>query len=572
LQFFAGFPQFTIFLGYLCGLIVFFRMLRSWRDNGATGLRQQTSFLGFAAVTVILASAMAMIQLAPTMEFLPHSTRGNGVSWSFAKQFAMPVRQLAGLVHPEAFGTNIQEMAAVGFSYMESTFFVGLLPLLLFGFCWRIPQRDLVWSWSLVAMLSIILALGAATPLYKIVHTWLPGFGSLSTPSRFLVLFTLALAVGAGLGVAAINDRGGSINRRTAIAAMLVFILVSGVAMVLAPTSANWKLPVTCLAACGGAVALALPPSRRRCIFLVASITLSLWPFGWPYVNQTRPVNSVYAIGPSLEKLSNEERPFRIAADVLPQTLSTRAGLDVVHGYHPFVLTRYADFFYAIQGISERQEKRMMVLSNLRNLSMLDMLNTRYLMGRLQLEESDRFSLVHQDGPIRTYENKLCLPHCYAVGAARAVPADKQIDMLVAQEVDPRRHVLLEEEPVLTGESFFVEGSVIKRNGDSIAASITLPAEGYVVFSELNYPGWTAAVDGEPAAIMTANYLFRAVRVPAGEHLVELKLRPRSLIYGAWLSLFGWLLAAGMLILPRLDQSTDNTDPTPQPGTEAETD
>ena len=54
------------------------------------------------------------------------------------------------------------------------------------------------------------------------------------------------------------------------------------------------------------------------------------------------------------------------------------------------------------------------------------------------------------------------------------------------------------------------------------------------------YPGWEAAVDGSPQPIVTANYLFRAVRVPAGPHRVEFAYRPRSVRLGLIATGLGW--------------------------------
>ncbi len=46
------------------------------------------------------------------------------------------------------------------------------------------------------------------------------------------------------------------------------------------------------------------------------------------------------------------------------------------------------------------------------------------------------------------------------------------------------------------------------------------------------YPGWIATVDGVPAPILRANYLFRGVPVPAGEHVVTMRFQPASLRTG----------------------------------------
>lgn len=52
---------------------------------------------------------------------------------------------------------------------------------------------------------------------------------------------------------------------------------------------------------------------------------------------------------------------------------------------------------------------------------------------------------------------------------------------------------------------------------------------GLVVFSEVYYPGWTAAVDGQPVEVGRANYVLRAINVPAGKHEVVFEFKPQSI-------------------------------------------
>ena len=61
---------------------------------------------------------------------------------------------------------------------------------------------------------------------------------------------------------------------------------------------------------------------------------------------------------------------------------------------------------------------------------------------------------------------------------------------------------------------------------------------GTVVFSEIFYPyGWKAYIDGKPAEIFRANYLLRAMNIPAGQHDILMEFRPDSVRKGNTISI-----------------------------------
>ena len=71
---------------------------------------------------------------------------------------------------------------------------------------------------------------------------------------------------------------------------------------------------------------------------------------------------------------------------------------------------------------------------------------------------------------------------------------------------------------------------------------VRLDKPSWVVFSEVNYPGWKAWVDGVPQAITTSNYVFRGIGLKAGDHQVRFQFDPilvRLVFFGLCL----WILS-----------------------------
>jgi hypothetical protein len=74
---------------------------------------------------------------------------------------------------------------------------------------------------------------------------------------------------------------------------------------------------------------------------------------------------------------------------------------------------------------------------------------------------------------------------------------------------------------------------------------------GYAVLLDRDAPGWSATVDGEPAAIVTADLLARAVAVGPGQHVVRFEYVTPGLRLGGVLAALAWLNAAVLALLLR---------------------
>ena len=92
----------------------------------------------------------------------------------------------------------------------------------------------------------------------------------------------------------------------------------------------------------------------------------------------------------------------------------------------------------------------------------------------------------------------------------------------------------------------FVVASITQDQAERVVAEVTSDATGLLVLTDLYYPGWTVAVDGNRAELLRADGYFRAVAVPAGTHRVVFRFRPVSFYAGAAVSLAALLLLGGL--------------------------
>jgi hypothetical protein len=174
---------------------------------------------------------------------------------------------------------------------------------------------------------------------------------------------------------------------------------------------------------------------------------------------------------------------------------------------------------------------------------LLDFLNLNYILTPADVDlPADRFELVG-NGPVRVYRNRHVMPRAVLVGRYVVAQGDAAKRLLRRGEVDLTQMVVLNrrvnpaDKPAAGGAPG--EARIERYEDDRVRIATTSERPRLLVLADAYVPGWVASVDGEPAEIHRANIGFRAVAVPAGQHVVEFRYRPRSVRIGFAVSMAG---------------------------------
>lgn len=237
-----------------------------------------------------------------------------------------------------------------------------------------------------------------------------------------------------------------------------------------------------------------------------------------------------------------------------------------IAGYHAAKLRRYQEMIDRYIG-GEMQTVYSEITATGGNLAeadsgqfpVLNMLNTKYII----VPDNNR-------NPVPVLN-----PHVF--GNAWFVGNVKYVDN-ANEEIDALENVRLTETAVVDARFEKALNSVENTGKDSLSyVRITgyqpnhLVYEssseqgGVVVFSEIYYPGWKATIDGQPAEIGRANYILRAMYIPAGKHKIEMRFDPTSLkitegiAYGSLAILLIGVIVLLLQYRKKLSKKTINT-------------
>jgi hypothetical protein len=162
-------------------------------------------------------------------------------------------------------------------------------------------------------------------------------------------------------------------------------------------------------------------------------------------------------------------------------------------------------------------------------LPLLSMMNVKYLISLYPLKSPELTLLapLHIERPYLdyyVYENRSVMPRLYfANNPLFFTGTERALFIALLETKDFTKKTFIEcAECVPSPLGKGVAHAVRTENG-LLVASTTSTTGGWLVYSETSLPGWIAQVDGARVPIHTANFLFQAIFVPKGEHIIEFR-------------------------------------------------
>jgi hypothetical protein len=508
---------------FLLSVWVAFTIYIWWLEKDGKALR----LIIRIAISTALATLIAAPLIVPLIEFTRLTTR-SALTPADNLALSLPPSYLANLVIP-----NFQ-------AYAEWVIYPGGVALILALFGMSVPEfrkRNIFYIGTI--LVSLLIALGSTTPIGTLLFQ-LPGFDLLRVPSRIIFLLGWAFAILAADEIDFLIKLGPTEKRGKLPGTGLLIVAVSGFLLLIGlglwiytgdiPFSYLWGSSVTLMTTLLVLLRRSDRISGRSWVFVIlVMICLDLGEVNFSNIH-FRPAIEVLQEGEpesSIIALDKGEL-FRVYSPSysLPQQTAVTNYLELADGIDPLQLKSYVAYMQNATGIPflgysvtlppfRTAQPEIDNQGYIPNTKLLGQLNVKYIVSFFPLNDPN---LVFQDkaGSSQVYKNKDYRPRVW-----------------IQSNLDPAN-------PDFT--------QVTRLTWSPNKIEVNANHEGWLVFSEIDYPGWFAAIDGQPVEIARYNNLLRSVQLPPGEHTVELEFRPMSVYIGIGLSILGWLIFGGSLL------------------------
>lgn len=540
----------------------------------------------------MLTVGLVAVDLIPILIYTKQAVRANGINLDALRYESLNFSSLLQLLDPYVWGTPDQ-YTGPGIYYWEAICYFGCLPLLLaiLGAFNSIRNRFAV-RLTLIGVAAFLLAFGPNLPFYTICYKMVPGFSMFRLPARLLWICSLVIAMLAGFGCESISSlflrKSRKIYLRTSGACFAVAILLMCYLMF----NFNGHLTFTSgpnqisklqsfyllMAILGVSAAIFLASFSRKAA--IGGVLILCMACSWElcaHSNQilrTIPLTSLRGETKIIKFLKEHLGQQRVLVNqkLISDYEAWNHQILKIQGYEPVSLVRLSLLAHA--AFPQPDTTTVMAGFNPPKLKIahqpvLELMGIKYailqtnrpikLKGWRTIESGsipEDFSLRGSQPdqiPYLILENENPLPRAFIVGNTRPlnqIESSKQMISAISK-LQPRKEVLLQEDRLPRGKRQpYKVAEIINATPNHLQIRAELEEPGYLILSDIYYPGWTARVDNNSTPILPADYSLRAIPLPAGKHDIHLSFTPPGFKVGRLISIMTLAIILVLLIAP----------------------
>lgn len=574
----AGHPQPGVYFFLLLAFLSLYWTYRLSKKEKANGVRFRPIVV--CVIAFLVAFGIAAIQILPVLEYIPYGLRAQTTYDGMSALGSVKPAHLITFIAPDFFGGNkIPYWGAclTHIGFWETNYYVGIIPLIFLLLALFSPKKRYFVNFFFGTLLiSLFLMLGKNT----IASAWLylvPGFDKIRLPCRLrsIINFSIAILTGFGIDVV-IGSQSDNLKKKLNLITKIMFFALIGIILgwlgifgssflsyrgnpevyYRLLTAANSIIRFIIFFSIGIAILYITPKlkaKKRMRTFLFASIFVIVVIDLFSYQMSFNP-RSAFPEDPTsaIEKV-NAQKPATFFEQGILKKFRQDKELYRVRARGVYDTGRYVHFneYYSLGFGGGTAIARLFEFRSLfenptppyqfidPGSPLLDFYNVKYIYSSQDLSEiSDKFRKVEDFQ--NWYKNSKAMSRAFVVSNYLAMPA-KEDRLTNLEKVDLEKYVILEERPcILPGESIAGNKSSAQIT-DYTPMKVELTAEmaspGFLVLSDIWYPGWKAFVNDKEVKIYRANHAFRAVELVEGRHNVKFVYDPISFKLGAWISL-----------------------------------
>lgn len=560
----SGHPQTTLYSVVFLSIAGVFQLAFSVKSKVNLGKILSNVFLFI--LPYLIGVGIFAVQYIPSKDMSKYVQR-NEMSLKKANEGAVQFKQIYTAIVPKLFGwvdgSNLDKSTFyLKFDgelqrhfFWETVFYFGISSAILGLFAALVGYKEkFVWLMIIFVVFGFLYSLGSGSPIFDILLN-IPYFGIFRNPGRILFFVVLGMSILGGFGFDLLwkNALQKGVLWKFFVPITLAFVISimasSGAfaRMFDAPfvvhqtieDSAHFALIMLIIITILGVLLNRgiIPPAVVGSLFFLIAF-FDLFIVGANFNRNPNDPEKIYELKPELRAMLTAKPPkelfrvnMRVYDPVRFMAMQRNQGLIdnimLIEGYNPLILER------VLPPVNDTK-------------TVMDLYNVRYEV-KVDLEK----------GTWAFVERNNYFPRAWLVGNYFLTDNANITKFMKQNSIDYSRNVVLEEKIDFTSSNAdsvigTVECQFYSNNYLKYKVVSNKPA--IAVFSEIWYPDWAATIDGNSTNIYRANFCFRAVVVPAGEHIIEMRYQSNAFNHGSIITLLTLFLSiVGLVVFYRIE-------------------